>query len=68
MLQLGANEVVPETVEASLQMATRVLESIGIPEDVARKHADAERHWQLNAMSLHAAHIRHEASGGAPHP
>jgi CPA2 family monovalent cation:H+ antiporter-2 len=63
LLQLGANEVVPETVEASLQMATRVLESIGVPEDVARRHADAERHWQLNAMSLHAAHIRHETTG-----
>lgn len=48
--QLGATDVVPETVEASLQMASRVLVSIGVPDEVARHHIDIERAWQMQHM------------------
>lgn len=50
LLRLGATDVVPETVEASLQMANRVLTSIGVPEDVARHHIEIERNWQVERM------------------
>lgn len=50
--ELGATDVVPETVEASLQMASRVLVSIGVPEEVARHHIDVERAWQTRHAQI----------------
>lgn len=50
LLRLGATEVVPETVEASLQMASRVLTTIGVPEEIARHHIDVERAWQVERL------------------
>lgn len=47
LLQQGATEVIPETVEAGLQLAGRALASIGVPEDVVRRHLDAQRAWQV---------------------
>ena len=35
LLAMGAAEVVPETVEASLQLAGRVLEGLEVPHDAA---------------------------------
>jgi CPA2 family monovalent cation:H+ antiporter-2 len=43
LLDLGASEVVPETVEASLQLSLRVLRGVGIPEEVSLRHIDSER-------------------------
>ncbi|HVX99142.1 MAG TPA: cation:proton antiporter [Pseudorhodoplanes sp.] len=41
LLRLGATDAVPETVEASLQLAGRLLENLDFPEDVAdRRIAD----------------------------
>ncbi len=45
--RLGATDVVPETVEASLQLASRVLTSVGVSEEVARHRIDIERAWQM---------------------
>jgi hypothetical protein len=35
LLALGATDVVPETVEASLQLSLRVLRGIGMPEEAS---------------------------------
>jgi CPA2 family monovalent cation:H+ antiporter-2 len=50
LLHLGATEVVPETIEASLHLASRVLQSIGVPDEVARHHVETERAWILERM------------------
>ena len=47
MLRHGASEVVPETVEASLQLAARVLAGTGMPEDAVE---------QLRVGGLDGAH------------
>jgi hypothetical protein len=40
-MDLGAVEVIPETVEASLQLAARLLEGLDMPEDaVSQRVAD----------------------------
>ncbi len=50
LLALGARQVVPETVEASLQLAQRVLEGVGVPEQVADDVIDAMRARELEAL------------------
>jgi CPA2 family monovalent cation:H+ antiporter-2 len=41
MMKRGALDVIPETVEASLQLATRVLEGLGLPDEaVSQRVAD----------------------------
>ncbi len=39
----GATEAVPETIEASLQLAARVLSGLGAGEDVVRRRIDLQR-------------------------
>ncbi|MEO1044555.1 MAG: cation:proton antiporter [Pseudomonadota bacterium] len=43
LLDHGATNAVPETVEASLELCERLLTSIGIPEDAARSIVDEQR-------------------------
>ena len=43
LLALGATDVVPETVEASLQLSFRVLRGIGIPEEASLDLIEIER-------------------------
>ena len=43
LLDHGASEVVPETVEAGLQLAARVLEGTGLPLDAVELRVQAER-------------------------
>lgn len=45
---LGATETVLETVEASLQLSTRALHTVGVSEDAARRRADAQRELELD--------------------
>jgi CPA2 family monovalent cation:H+ antiporter-2 len=43
LLALGATDVVPETVEASLQLSLRVLQGIGMPEEASLELIESER-------------------------
>ncbi|RME66275.1 MAG: potassium transporter [Alphaproteobacteria bacterium] len=43
LLRHGASAVVPETVEASLQLGIRLLSALGISEEVCTKRIEAER-------------------------
>jgi len=42
--------VVPETVEASLQLAARVLAGTGMPEDVVEQRIQKERDAELQRL------------------
>lgn len=50
LLQRGASEVVPETVEASLQLAARVLAGTGMPEEVVEQRIQKERDAELQRL------------------
>jgi CPA2 family monovalent cation:H+ antiporter-2 len=50
LLQLGAAEVIPEAVEAGLQLAGRALASMGVPEDAVRRHLETQRAWQVERL------------------
>ncbi|HWS25035.1 MAG TPA: monovalent cation:proton antiporter-2 (CPA2) family protein [Xanthomonadales bacterium] len=50
LLQRGASEVVPETVEASLQLAARVLAGTGMPEEVVEQRIQTERDAELQRL------------------
>lgn len=43
LASLGCIEVIPEAVEASLQLGARVLESVGLPEHAVAERVDAAR-------------------------
>ena len=47
LLDHGASEVVPETVEAGLQLAARVLEGTGLPLDAVELRVQAERDAEI---------------------
>lgn len=47
LLAHGASEVVPETVEAGLQLAARVLEGAGMPLDAVELRIQAEREAEI---------------------
>lgn len=51
LLLSGASSVVPETVEASLELCEQLFTRIGFPEDVARTIVDKQRTWQIKKMS-----------------
>lgn len=59
LLERGATHVVPETVEASLQLAERVLEDMGLPQETADGLIDAQRSEILAAL---------ESAPGKPAP
>ena len=50
LLALGATEVVPETLEASLQLAGRVLNLTGAPEDVVYRRLELQRGQELSSL------------------
>jgi CPA2 family monovalent cation:H+ antiporter-2 len=43
LVQHGATDVVPEAVEATLQLGMRVLQSLGTSDEVCMKRIEAER-------------------------
>jgi len=47
LLDLGATDVVPETVEASLQLGGRVLQAIGLPDEAWGKRIESEREKEI---------------------
>jgi len=55
LLRLGATQVVPETVEASLQLGGRVLASLGIPDQAVDVRLDRERDRITAGLSGHNA-------------
>lgn len=50
LLDLGATEVIQETLESGLQLAGRVLNLAGTPEDVARRRTEAQREDEMKAL------------------
>ncbi len=50
LLALGASEVVPETVEASLQLAGRVLEGAGVPDEAVDDLIDRMRRREIDLI------------------
>jgi monovalent cation:proton antiporter-2 (CPA2) family protein len=51
LLALGTNEVVPETLEASLQIAGRLLQALGTSEDVALARIAVQRSLELAELT-----------------
>jgi CPA2 family monovalent cation:H+ antiporter-2 len=51
LLALGAVGVIPVTVEASLQLASRVLESLDLPEETIAQRLDAMRTAELGKLA-----------------
>jgi CPA2 family monovalent cation:H+ antiporter-2 len=51
LLKLGAVGVIPETVDASLQLAGRLLESIGVPDDAVLRRIDEMREQELGRLA-----------------
>ena len=51
LLKLGAVEVTPEAVEASLQLGARVLEGLGVSDDAIARRLDAMREEELARIS-----------------
>lgn len=56
MLSLGANEVVPEAVEASLQLAGRVLEGVGVPDEAVDTLIERTRRRELDLIKAPPTH------------
>lgn len=52
LLALGATEVVPETIEASLQLSDAVLRGIGFPAEAAHQVIDERREEENAALRL----------------
>lgn len=50
LMDLGASEVIQETLEAGLQLAGRVLAAVGTPEDVARRRTEVQREKEMVAL------------------
>jgi CPA2 family monovalent cation:H+ antiporter-2 len=51
LLELGATEVVPEALESSLQLAGRLLEKLGLPEDAVVQRLSRAREEALSRLS-----------------
>ena len=50
LLRLGAMDVIPEAVEASLQLGARVLEGLGVPEDSVLQRVARVREEELQRL------------------
>ena len=50
LLALGTDHVVPETLEASLQLAGRLLHSLGASDDVVRQRLEVQRDLEVAAL------------------
>jgi monovalent cation:H+ antiporter-2, CPA2 family len=51
LLKLGAIEVIPEAAEASLQLAARVLEALGLPDEAVAHRIDGARDQELRQLA-----------------
>jgi monovalent cation:H+ antiporter-2, CPA2 family len=51
LLKLGAVGVIPETVDASLQLAGRLLEGLGVPDDAVARRIDEMREQELGRLT-----------------
>ena len=51
LLRLGAIGVTPETVEASVQLGARLLESLGLPDEVVERRVDLARADELKRLT-----------------
>ena len=54
LLKLGAVEVTPEALEASLQLGARVLEALGVSDDAIARRLDEIRDRELGHISAEA--------------
>jgi monovalent cation:proton antiporter-2 (CPA2) family protein len=50
LLKLGANEVIPETLEGSLHLAGRVLQLTGAPESAVMRRIETQRAQELETL------------------
>jgi len=51
LLQRGATQVIPDAVEAGLQLAGLTLQSIGVPEDACQRILATQREKELSALA-----------------
>jgi CPA2 family monovalent cation:H+ antiporter-2 len=51
LIKLGTIEVIPEAVEASLQLGARLLEGLGIPDEAVARRVDEMRQQELGQLS-----------------
>jgi CPA2 family monovalent cation:H+ antiporter-2 len=58
LAKLGATDAIPEAVEASLQLAGRLLENLDFPEDVADRRIDDARDREVAAVRIAAKKAR----------
>lgn len=58
---LGCMDVIPEAVEASLQLGARVLECIGLPEDAVVQRLDAAREHETAKLQAPASRRNNRA-------
>jgi CPA2 family monovalent cation:H+ antiporter-2 len=49
--KLGALEVIPETVEASLQLGARLLEGLGLPDEAVARRVDEMRNEEMGRIT-----------------
>ena len=59
---LGATDAIPEAIEASLQLAGRLLENLDFPEEVAERRIAEVRTREVVAMRRAAKKARKAAS------
>jgi monovalent cation:proton antiporter-2 (CPA2) family protein len=51
LLALGTDHVVPETLEASLQLAGRLLQNLGTADDVVQQRLDVQRNLEVASLA-----------------
>jgi voltage-gated potassium channel Kch len=51
LAKLGARGVIPEAVEASLQLGARLLEELGLPEEVVAERLASAREEELGRLT-----------------
>jgi CPA2 family monovalent cation:H+ antiporter-2 len=51
LLAQGATQVVPEVLEAGLQLGQQLLQHVGLPMEAAREVVDSERNSALSTMT-----------------
>jgi monovalent cation:proton antiporter-2 (CPA2) family protein len=64
LLELGTDHVVPETLEASLQLAGRVLHTLGASEEVIRARLEVQRDLEVAALGKGRGHVDASAARG----
>ncbi len=61
LMRAGATDVVPETVESSLQLIGRLLEGLGYPDEAASRRLALQREEELARLALAASESKNEA-------